>query len=70
LREPRLTEEEFLVIVKSMMEIIARIDRLLHEALHGERPELRKLGRQEFPEFEPEVISKAEFEKVWAKATA
>ena len=40
------SEEEFLVIVKLMGEIIARIDGLLHESIHCEHPELRKLGKQ------------------------
>jgi hypothetical protein len=36
--------EEFLAIRRLMGEIVARIDGLLHESIHGDHPELRKFG--------------------------
>lgn len=40
-------KEDFRIITKSMGEIIARIDGLLHESIYGEHPELLKLGKQQ-----------------------
>jgi len=40
------SEEELLAVTKLMGEIIARIDGLLHESIHGDYPELRELGKQ------------------------
>lgn len=42
-----LARKDFLTIKKSMGEIIARIEGLLHESIHGDHPELRKLGKQQ-----------------------
>jgi hypothetical protein len=39
------SEEDLLAITKLMGEIIARIDGLLHESVHGDYPELRKFGK-------------------------
>lgn len=41
------SEEEFLAVAKLMGEIIARIDGVLHESIHGDYPELRELGKQQ-----------------------
>ena len=41
------SEQEFLAVTKLTGEIIARIDGLLHESIHGDYPELRKLGKQQ-----------------------
>jgi hypothetical protein len=39
------SEEDLLAITKLMGEIIARIDGLLHESVHGDYPELRKFEK-------------------------
>jgi enoyl-[acyl-carrier-protein] reductase (NADH) len=39
------SREDFLIVAKSMGEIIARIDGLLHESIHSKHPELPKFGR-------------------------
>ena len=41
------SEDELLVVTKLTGEIIARVDGLLHESIHGDYPELRELGKQQ-----------------------
>lgn len=40
------SEGEFQAVAKSMGEIIARVDGLLHESIYGDHPELREFGKQ------------------------